>query len=271
MQRVCYSARVMREKRSPQRVKQFCLPCPSAGLGVDSEDGMPFGRLSHSGSVLGGVSSSEFVRLRVLVACENSGIVRDCFSALGHDAWSCDLLDSERPGNHVKKDALEVAFSQKWDVLICHPPCRFLTVANNRNWARFDAEQREAVRLALLLWSAPIKHVCLENPVGFLNTAWMPASQVLHPWQFGHRVQKRTCLWLKNLPALAPHASADSDFSAMRKMRKCRRDRLRFLPQGPNRWKIRSATFPGVAEAMARQWSAFATQFAEPRRYGVAA
>jgi hypothetical protein len=193
--------------------------------------------------------------MKVLVACENSGIVRDSFAALGCDAWSCDLLESERPGNHVKKDALDVAYSQNWDLMICHPPCRFLTVANNRNWLRFDREQREAVSFALLLWSAPIPFIALENPVGFLNTAWMPASQVLHPWQFGHRVQKRTCLWLKNLPALA---ATDDVKRHLVKMRKCKRDRLRFLPQGPNRWKIRSATFPGVAEAMARQWTTFA-------------
>lgn len=201
----------------------------------------------------------------VLVACEQTGIVRDCFDALGCDAWSCDLADSERRGKHVKGDAVEVAFSRKWDVIICHPPCRFLTVANNRNWLRFEAEQREAVRLALVLWSVPTLVTGLENPVGFLNTAWMPATQVIQPWQFGHAVKKRTCFWFKNFPGLAPtHNVADH----MRRLSRKRSNRMLYLSPGPERWMHRSRTFPGVAEALARQITGYLDQTYFPQFCG---
>lgn len=198
--------------------------------------------------------------MKVLVACENSGIVRDCFAALGHDAWSCDLLDSDRPGNHVKSDAVEVAYSQYWDIIISHPPCTLLTVANSHNWKRKELEQRNAIRFALLLWSAPCGAACLENPVGILNTAWMPATQIVHPWQFGHATRKRTCLWLKNLPPLVP----TKDVSAhMRKLSRSRSDKLWRLSPGPDRWKVRSQTFPGIAAAMAHQFAGPATHRGE--------
>jgi len=199
------------------------------------------------------VSAENCESIRVLVACENGGVVRDCFDALGCDAWSCDLLESARPGKHVKSDAVEVVFSQKWDLVIAHPPCTFLTVANNRNWARFDAEQKEAVRLALVLWSAPVPFVCLENPTGFLNTGWMPPAQIVQPWQFGQRVMNRTCLWLKNLSPLRP--TTDLRRADLAKMARRRRDPMAYVAAGPNRWKVRSKTFPGIAEAMARQWT----------------
>jgi hypothetical protein len=187
--------------------------------------------------------------LKVLVACEFSGVVRDAFRARGHDAWSCDLLPSERPGPHIQGDVLEV-LDDDWDVMVAHPPCRFLTRA--ADWLYRDTVERaEAVAFVEELWDAPIPRIAIENPRG-LNRVWQPASQVIQPWHFGHEERKTTLLWLKNLPPLL----------ATRVMERYDRN---LTPSGQNRlgpsgerWRERSRTYCGVAEAMADQWGAFA-------------
>jgi site-specific DNA-cytosine methylase len=185
--------------------------------------------------------------VRVLVACEFSGIVRDAFIAAGHDAWSCDLLPSERPGPHYQGDALIFAYekSQKWDLMVAHPPCTYLAVSGARWWADRKREQLEAIRFILELAAAPIPRIAIENPIGKLSTAWRKPDQILQPWQFGHGEVKATCLWLKELRPLDPTDIVDG-----------RAPRVHFASPGPDRWKERSRTLPGIAAAMADQWGA---------------
>ena len=141
--------------------------------------------------------------MRILVACEFSGVIRQAFAANGHDAWSCDLLPSETPGNHIQGDVLAV-LNDNWDLMIAHPPCTYLSHAANRVWnALGRAEKRhEAFEFFMNLVNAPIEKICIENPVGYPNSAYRKPDQVLHPYYFGERQLKRTCLWLKNLPPL---------------------------------------------------------------------
>ena len=147
--------------------------------------------------------------MRVLVACEFSGIVRDAFRERGHDAWSCDLLDSEADSRwHLRGDALAF-IDTRWDVLIAHPPCTHLTVAGARWFKGREAEQAEAIAFAEALWAAPIERIALENPIGVLSTrsSLGKPTQIIQPWQFGHGETKATCLWLKGLPNWRPRTS----------------------------------------------------------------
>lgn len=180
--------------------------------------------------------------MRVLVACEFSGIVRDAFAARGHDAWSCDLLPSERPGNHIQGDVLEV-LKDGWDLLIAHPPCTHLAVSGARWFKDKRAEQEDAVKFFMALANSPIPRVCIENPISIMSTRWRKPDQISQPWQFGHGETKATCLWLKNLPLLTPTKVVDG-----------REARVHKEPPGPDRWKNRSRTFQGIADAMAEQW-----------------
>lgn len=180
--------------------------------------------------------------MKVLVACEFSGIVRDAFAAKGHDAWSCDLLPSERPGKHIQGDVLGV-LHEGWDVMVAHPPCTHLAVSGARWFKHKQQEQAEALEFVRRLLDAPIHRVALENPVSIISSRIRKPDQVIQPWQFGHGETKATCLWLKNLPLLKPTDIVDG-----------REPRVHRMPPGPNRWKERSRTFEGIAKAMAEQW-----------------
>lgn len=180
---------------------------------------------------------------KVLVACEYSGRVRDAFASLGWNAWSCDLLPSETPGNH-HQGAVEDILSLDWDVLIAHPPCTHLAVSGARWFKDKQVEQAEALAFVQLLLDAPIPHIALENPVSIISTRIRRPTQVIQPWQFGHGETKATCLWLKNLPPLIPTNIVEG-----------RENRIHRLPPSPDRWKERSRTYPGIATAMATQWT----------------
>ena len=190
-----------------------------------------------------GVVADGLCMKRILVACEFSGVVRDAFAKRGWDAWSCDLLPSEAPGNHIQGDVREV-LSQNWDMMICHPPCTHLAVSGARWFKDKVIEQAEALEFVRLLLEAPIDRIALENPVSIISTRIRKPDQVIQPWQFGHGETKATCLWLKNLPKLVPTQVVDG-----------RKARVHRMPPGPDRWRERSRTFAGIADAMADQWS----------------
>lgn len=180
--------------------------------------------------------------MRVLVACEFSGIVRDAFRALGHNAKSCDLLPSETNGPHYQCDISKVLFNN-WDLLIAHPPCTHLAVSGARWFKDKKAEQAEALKFVRMLLNAPIDQIALENPISIISSKIRKPDQIIQPWQFGHGETKATCLWLKNLPKLVPTKIVDG-----------RQPRVHFASPGPDRWKERSRTLPGIAQAMAEQW-----------------
>jgi site-specific DNA-cytosine methylase len=182
--------------------------------------------------------------MKILVACEYSGKVRDAFAALGHDAWSCDLLDTEHPGQHYKGDVRDM-LKQDWDLMIAHPPCTHLAVSGARHFAAKQASgvQQEALDFVQMLLDAPVPMIALENPVSIISTRIRKPTQVIQPWMFGHGEVKATCLWLKGLPKLKPTNVVDG-----------RTPRVHHMSPGPNRWKERSRTLDGVAQAMAAQW-----------------
>jgi site-specific DNA-cytosine methylase len=181
----------------------------------------------------------------VLVACEFSGIVRDAFAALGHDAWSCDLLPSETDGQHWIGDVLGPILYARWDLMIAHPPCTHLAVSGARWFPAKQAsgEQQQALEFVRALLDAPIRHIAVENPVSIISSRIRKPDQIIQPWMFGHGETKATCLWLKNLPKLAPTSIVEG-----------RTPRVHHASPGPDRWKERSRTLPGIAAAMAMQW-----------------
>lgn len=184
--------------------------------------------------------------MRVLIACEFSGIVRRAFRALGHDAWSCDYLPAEDGSEfHYQKNVLDLLRVSRWDLMIAHPPCTRLTVAGARWFKGREQEQTEAIRFVEMLWCNPIPSIAIENPIGVLSTKSIlkKPDQIIQPWQFGHGETKATCLWLHNLPKLVPTDIVEG-----------REARVHKEPPGPDRWKNRSRTFPGIAAAMAEQW-----------------
>jgi len=181
--------------------------------------------------------------MRVLVACEFSGIVRDAFAARGHDAWSCDYLPSERDGQHIQCDVLNVV-RDGWDMLIAHPPCTHLAVSGARWFKDKAKEQSQALDFVRRLLNAPIRRIALENPVSIISTQIRKPDQIIQPWQFGHGEIKATCLWLKNLTKLNPTNIVSG-----------RTPRVHYASPGPDRWKERSRTLQGIAEAMATQWN----------------
>lgn len=183
--------------------------------------------------------------MKVLVACEYSGRVRNAFRSLGHEAWSCDLIDSEdESAHHIKGDCLE-AIRDGWDLMVAHPPCTHLAVSGSRWFPEKVAsgEQKEAIEFFLALARAPISRIAIENPICIMSSVWRQPDQVVQPWQFGHGETKATCFWLKGLPPLVPT-----------KIVQGREPRVHHMPPGPNRWKERSRTYEGIAEAMASQW-----------------
>lgn len=180
--------------------------------------------------------------MRVLVACEYSGRVRDAFRALGHDAISCDLLPTETDGPHYQGDVRDI-LHDGWDLMVAHPPCTHLAVSGARWFKDKVTEQAEALDFVRLLLDAPIPRIALENPVSIISSEIRKPDQVIQPWQFGHGETKATCLWLKGLPKLVPTNIVDG-----------REARVHRMPPGPARWKERSRTYQGVAFAMAEQW-----------------
>ena len=188
--------------------------------------------------------------MRVLVACEYSATVRDAFRARGFDAWSCDILPTEGdPRWHIQGDVLAVLPSG-WDLMVCHPSCTDLAVSGARHFAAkiADGRQQRALDFVKALLDAPIPHIALENPVSVISSKIRKPDQTIQPWQYGHGETKATCLWLKNLPKLKPTNIVDG-----------REPRIHRMPPGPDRWKERSRTFAGIADAMAEQWGAFMT------------
>ena len=180
--------------------------------------------------------------MKVLVACEYSGIVRDAFIAVGHDAVSCDLLPTEVDGPHYIGNVEDI-IGDGWDLMVAHPPCTHLAVSGARWWKDKKVEQEEALDFVRLLLDAPIERVALENPVSCISTRIRRPDQIIQPWQFGHGETKATCLWLKNLPLLVPTDIVDG-----------REARVHRMPPGPDRGKERSRTYTGIAAAMADQW-----------------
>jgi hypothetical protein len=181
---------------------------------------------------------------RVLIACEFSGIVREAFRARGYDAWSCDLLPSEIDGPHIMGDVREV-LAWGWSLMVAHPPCTYLAVSGARWFASRQQEQADALAFVQALMDAPIPHIAIENPISVISSRIRKPDQIVQPWMFGHGETKATCLWLKELPMLEPTDVVDG-----------RAGRVHLEPPSPDRWKNRSRTYQGIADAMADQWSA---------------
>ena len=183
--------------------------------------------------------------MKVLVACEYSGVVREAFSKRGHDATSCDLLPTEIPGKHIQGDVLEVIKSEQFDLMISHPPCTDLAVSGAKFFKekRADGRQQRALEFVQQLLDAPIPMIALENPVSVISTYIRKADIYIQPWQFGHGETKKTGLWLKGLPLLRPTNIVEG-----------REQRVWLMGPSPDRWKNRSRTYQGIADAMAEQW-----------------
>jgi hypothetical protein len=192
--------------------------------------------------------------MRVLIACEYSGRVREAFRRRGHDAWSCDLLDAEDGSEfHLKRDVLKVVDGwhvhgegfRCWDMMIAHPPCTHLAVSGARHFEakRADGRQQEAIDFFLSLARAPIPRIAIENPVCIMSSLWREPDQTIQPWMFGHGETKATCLWLKGLPPLVPTMIVSGRYP-----------RVHLMPPSEDRWKERSRTYEGIADAMAQQW-----------------
>lgn len=181
--------------------------------------------------------------MRILIACEFSGRVREAFRKLGHDAWSCDLLpaDDNSP-YHYQCDVLTI-LDKGWDMMIAHPPCTHLAVSGARWFKNKQKEQAEALEFVRQLLNAPIPKIALENPISIISSKIRKPDQIIQPWQFGHGETKATCLWLKNLPKLAPTRIVDG-----------RDGKVWKTPPSKDRWKLRSITYQGIADAMAEQW-----------------
>ena len=209
--------------------------------------------------------------MKVLIACEYSGRVREAFRKLGHDAWSCDLLpaDDNSP-YHIQGDVMEI-LEQGWDLMIAHPPCTHLAVSGAR-WFKekqADGRQQEALDFVQMLLDAPIERIALENPVSIISSRIRKPTQIIQPWQFGHAETKATCLWLKNLPKLEPTNIVEPDYmrnpdGSFKLDKKGKRySRIHYMSRslkGEERWKLRSLTYQGIADAMAEQWGATCTR-----------
>jgi site-specific DNA-cytosine methylase len=183
--------------------------------------------------------------MKILIACEFSGIVREAFRKFGHDAWSCDELPSEIGNDHHWEQDIFLTLSEgiQWDMLIAFPPCTHLAVSGARWFKDKQQEQKDAIGFITRLANCGISRIAIENPIGVLSTKWRKPDQIIQPWQFGHGETKATCLWLKNLPPLTPTNIVEG-----------RKARVHLEPPGPDRWKNRSRTYQGIADAMAEQW-----------------
>ncbi len=180
--------------------------------------------------------------MKVLIACEYSGVVRDAFLARGHDAMSCDLLPTDVAGPHYQGDVFDI-INNGWDLMIAHPPCTHLAVSGARWFKDKQQEQAEALDFVRRLLAASVAKIALENPISIISSRICKPDQIIQPWQFGHGETKATCLWLKNLPKLTPTNIVEG-----------REAKVHRMPPSPNRWKERSRTYQGIANAMAAQW-----------------
>ena len=180
---------------------------------------------------------------RVLVACEYSGRVRDAFIRNGCEAVSCDLLPTDQPGPHYQGDVFDI-INDGWDLMVAHPPCTHLAVSGARWFHKKEREQQEALDFVRRLMSAPINHIAIENPISVISSKIRKPDQIIQPWMFGHGETKATCLWLKNLPPLQPTEIVEG-----------RENKVHKMPPSEHRWKLRSLTYQGIADAMGDQWS----------------
>lgn len=204
-------------------------------------------------------------KMRILVACEYSGRVREAFRKRGHDAWSCDLLESEdNSPYHFQGDVFDllegvpaykggILWVLPWDLIIAHPPCTDLAVSGARHFPAkiADGRQQRALEFVQALMDAPCDKICIENPISIISSKIRKPDQIIQPWMFGHPEKKSTCLWLKGLPKLTPTNDVSED---MKMLPKSVTDRIHRIPPGPDRWKERSRTYQGIADAMAEQW-----------------
>ena len=214
--------------------------------------------------------------LRVLVACEYSGRVREAFRKLGHDAWSCDLLPSEDDSHrHIQGDVISflTGMSEPWDMMIAHPPCTDLAVSGARHFAEkiADGRQERALEFVRKLMAAPIPMIAIENPISVISSRIRKPDQIIQPWMFGHPEFKATCLWLKGLPKLTPtnqltppkrggYRNLTTAEVEAREREWAAWNKVHRMPPGPDRWRERSRTYHGIADAIASQWAAYAMQ-----------
>lgn len=204
-----------------------------------------------------GRASLGFLAMRVLIACEYSGTVRDAFRALGHDAMSCDLLPTDRPGPHFEGDVFDV-IDQGWELMIAHPPCTYLCSSGlhwNKRYPERAQKTRDALAFVQALMNAPIPRIAVENPIGRIGTAIRKADQIIQPYQFGHDASKQTALWLKGVPLLLPtQLVAPRVVDGKPRWANQTDSGQNRLSPSLDRWKIRSTTYQGLADAMAQQW-----------------
>lgn len=193
--------------------------------------------------------------MKILIACEYSGEVRDAFKNKGHDAVSCDLLPTDKPGPHYQGDVFDI-INNGWDLMIAHPPCTYLAVSG-MHWTtrglRDPKLTEDALDFVQKLMDAPIERIAIENPVSVISSRIRKPDQIIQPWWFGHDASKKTCLWLKNLPLLVPTNMLHGDAKTRRANQTASGQNK--LPPSKDRWKERSKTYRGIAEAMAQQWS----------------
>jgi site-specific DNA-cytosine methylase len=180
--------------------------------------------------------------MKILIACEFSGTVRDAFAIYGHEVMSCDLLETDKPGTHYKGDVMDI-INDGWDMMIAHPPCTHLAVSGARWFKEKQTEQAAALDFVRELMAANIDRICIENPISIISSKIRKPDQIIQPWMFGHGETKATCLWLKNLPPLIPTNIVEGREAKVHKM-----------PPSADRWKLRSTTYDGIAKAMAQQW-----------------
>lgn len=192
--------------------------------------------------------------MKVLIACEYSGVVRDAFLKRGHDAMSCDLLPTDVPGPHYQGDVFDI-INDGWDLMVAHPPCTYLSVSG-MHWTtrglRDPQLTEDALAFVRRLMAAPVERIAIENPVSVISSRIRKPDQIIQPWWFGHDASKKTCLWLKNLPPLTPTDMLPGDAKTRRGNQTASGQNK--LPPSKDRWKIRSATYQGIADAMAAQW-----------------
>jgi hypothetical protein len=195
--------------------------------------------------------------MKVLIACEFSGTVRDAFTKLGHDAWSCDLEDTLTPGNHYKGDMFDIV-NDGWDLIIAHPPCTHLAVSGARHFEkkRADGRQQQGIDFFMRVMNIDVPRLAVENPIGIMSTLYRKPNQIIQPWEYGHKTTKATCLWLKGLPLLKPTNIVDKGevvtFASGKRMSKWFYESSQLSPK--ERERMRNKTFQGIADAMAEQW-----------------
>lgn len=200
--------------------------------------------------------------MKVLIACEFSGVVRGAFLGRGHDAISCDLEPTEKPGPHYQGDVRDILYSENWDLMIAHPPCTYLTTAANRyyDYPGRKEKREDAIKFFMELVNAPVPHIAIENPIGYINTIYREPDQIIQPYYFGHPMKKTTCLWLKNLPLLQPtNMLPEPEPLYIRETDKGKGKKIHWCEtiggSRKKKFRERSRTFPGIATAMAQQWS----------------